>query len=132
MARAKLVQFPQVAGADNFPAVNVPLINVIANGTLAVPQMDVHIMISKTSAIALTLPLPTQADNGTEIQFITTTAFAHVLTVDGPGSNNGFNGSTNNTLTFTGVVDNGVCLVAFNLFWWIIPGSNVNGTLSHV
>lgn len=99
----------------------VPVEVASANGTLAITNGAVP--ITKASAIALTIPAPTR--NGLVLYIFATTAHAHVVTVTG-----GYNGTANTIGTFGGAIGDGIALVSYNSKWYVVPGTNLNVTLS--
>lgn len=83
--------------------------------------------ITAGSAAAMTLAAPTALQEGTVITFDSTTAFAHTLTVAGGLRGAGASADVG---TFGAAIGNGVTLYAKGLFWWPIPGSNLNVTFA--
>ena len=85
------------------------------------------ILITKGSAIALTLPLPISGsnasggDDGNQLRFVPTTSFSHVITT----SANGFNG---NKHILTLVPPSSGLVVAFGGTWFLV--TNNAGTLT--
>jgi hypothetical protein len=84
-----------------------------ADGTVAIKEGNV--LITKGSAIALTLAPPTAgADDGKVLRIVSTTAFAHVVTCS-----DGFNAkASSGTATFGAAKGNAANLVAYNGHWY--------------
>jgi hypothetical protein len=84
------------------------------------------VFITKGSAAALTLAVPT-VQNGARLVIISTTAFAHTVTVTG---GLGGAGTGADVGTFGGAIGDGVVLVSYNGTWHVEPGSNLNVTFA--
>ena len=107
----------------------VPPQVVDADGDGAITIQTSIVFITKGSAAALTLAAPTvDDDDGVTIWIIATTAAAHTVTA----TTIGFNAlNTDGDLgTFGGAVGDGIGVMAFQGEWYVIPGSNLNVTLS--
>ena len=85
-----------------------------------IPVLSASIWIAKGSAAALSLPAPTAAQVGTEIQIIAGTNFAHVLTATGL-IDNGTTAGPHNTWTSAAFVGSSLTVVAMpNLRWSVV------------
>ncbi len=80
-----------------------------ASGAIAIPNVDSTIFINKATLAALTLAVPTQAQNGRRLRIISTTGTAHTVTTT--GSATCFNGTTG-TATFAAVIGSSMEVVA--------------------
>lgn len=85
-----------------------------ADGAIAIKSSTVF--ITKAGVCAMTLGIPTTAQNGTRIVFIATTASAHTLTVATIGIN-ALDGS-GDVATWTAAVGNNITIVAYGGEWW--------------
>lgn len=87
------------------------------------------VVITKGTAATLTLADPPVGNNGAVLIIASTTAAAHTVSNNG-GS--GFNaaGAGSDLGTFGAAVGNGFTLYAYNGAWYVVPGSNLNVTLS--
>jgi hypothetical protein len=74
------------------------------------------VFITKAGVCAMTLGIPTTAENGTRIVFIATTASAHTLTVATIGIN-AADGS-GDLATWTAAIGNNIVLVAYAGEWY--------------
>lgn len=86
------------------------------NGTLTVPANDATVYLSKATAIALTLPAPSKAEDGRRLKFTSTTAAAHVVTATGLFQD-GVTGGGKNTATFAAFIGASFEVVAVNGAW---------------
>lgn len=93
-----------------------------ADGAITI-QSGVH-KITKGSAAALTLAAPTAAQEGTELQIISNSAFAHVITVTAGVIQDGA-GAARVTATFANVAGASLRLIAINLKWSVVANNNV-------
>ena len=83
----------------------------------AVTLKDGWVMITKGTAAALTLALPTAgADDGKELTFVDTTGAAHTITTPANGLN-----SALHIATCGGTKGQGGTLKAYNGGWWVTP-----------
>jgi len=97
------------------------------DGAIAIPDRGKKfVFITKGSAAALTLGTPTTAQNGVEIDIISTTAYAHTIQAATIGFNDG--GAASDVCTFSAAKGNRLCVVAYAGDWWVMD--NINGTLA--
>ena len=102
-----------------------PVTVMAANGAVTVKSGIVQ--ITKAGVCAMTLAAPTAAQEGTVIIFDSATAQGHTLTITaglrgaGAGADVG---------TWGGAIGDGITLYAYNLFWWPVPGTNLNVTFA--
>jgi hypothetical protein len=83
------------------------------------------VFITKGSAAALTLAAP--ANDGARLVIISTTAFAHTVTVAGGIAGAGASADVG---TFGAAAGNGVTLISYNGLWYVEPGTNQNVTFA--
>lgn len=110
-------------------SLDINLIQEVASGDGAITIPDRGrkvVMITKGSAAALTLGTPSTAQNGVEIDIISTTAFAHTITAATIGFNDG--GTASDVCTFSAAKGNRLCVIAYANDWWV--QDNINGTLA--
>lgn len=87
----------------------------------AITHIDGVHALTKASAGAYTVSVPTAAEEGMRLVIISRTAFAHVLTVaSGLGGN-----AADDVLTFGNKVGNNITLIADNGFW--VPDGTAYG-----
>lgn len=97
------------------------------DGAITVPDRGRKLVfITKGSACALTVTAPTSAQNGVQIDVISTTAYAHTITATTIGFSDG--GTASDVCTFSAAKGNRLCFVAYEGDWWI--QDNINGTLT--
>jgi hypothetical protein len=84
------------------------------------------VFITKGSAAALTLAVPA-ISTGARLVIVSTTAFAHTVTVSGGLRGAGTGADVG---TFGGAIGDGVVLVSYNGTWHVEPGSNLNVTFA--
>ena len=84
-----------------------------------------QVVITKGSACALTLAVPVR--NGVELTIISSTAYAHTVTVSGGIAGAGASADVG---TFGGAVGDGVTLMSYNSLWYVKPGTNLNVTFA--
>jgi hypothetical protein len=84
------------------------------------------VFITKGSAAALTLAVPA-ISTGARLVIVSTTAFAHTVTVTG---GLGGAGAGADVGTFGAAAANGVTLVSYNGAWIVEPGTNLNVTFA--
>jgi len=99
----------------------VPVENVAASG--AIHSTSGVVAITKATAAALTLASPPKNNDGAILYIVSTTAAAHTVTITA-----GFNGvgAGGDVGTFTGNIGDGICLIAYNGIWYVMPGTNLN------
>jgi len=99
-----------------------------ADGAITIPDADEEkiVMITKGSAAALTLGTPASTQNGAQIQFMSTTAFAHTVTTATIGLNDG--GTASDVATFGAAKGNNFTVIAYESDWWVV-GTSVGVTL---
>jgi hypothetical protein len=98
-----------------------------ADGAITIPSAGRKtVIITKGSAAALTLGLPTTAQNGVEIAIVAATAFAHTVT----RATEGFNdlGASGDVATFAAAKGNGFTVVAYEGDWFVT--SNIGVTIA--
>lgn len=98
-----------------------------ADGAVTIPSVGSKtVLITKGSAAALTLALPTTAQNGVRISFVAMTAFAHTVT----RATEGFNdlGSSGDVATFAAAKGNGFTVEAYEGDWMVL--SNIGVTIA--
>jgi len=94
---------------------------IAADGAVTVQPSTV--IITKSSAAAITLASPVATtDDGTEIDFVSTTAQAHTVT-----NTAGFGGGTTarDVATFGGAINDGFRIVAYQGVWYVKDTRNV-------
>lgn len=96
---------------------------VVASADATVAIQNCTVIITKSSACALTMTTPTTAQNGTRIKFVSTTAQAHTVTHGTVGFNGG--GSGSDVGTFGAAAGNGFECVAYNGVWYTLWKTNV-------
>ena len=98
-----------------------------ADGAITIPDRGrKKVFITKGSAAALTLGTPSAAQNGVEIDIISTTAYAHTITAATIGFNDGRTAS--DVCTFSEAKGDRLCVIAYANDWWVMD--NINGTLA--
>jgi hypothetical protein len=98
-----------------------------ANGAVTIQNSTV--VITKTGSLAaLTLAVPTAAQNGTRITFTSMTAFAHTITCPSAIVNNGVTGDPFTVITLAAFAGGGVTLEAYGGFWNVV--ANVISTFA--
>ncbi len=110
-----------IAAGGNF--IQEPTV-MSADGAIAVTSGVV--VITKSSAAALTLAAPASADDGKLLYIVSTTAQAHTVTNSSPGFNAG--GAANDVATFGAAIGNNLVLLAYNQKWYVV--SSVGITLA--
>lgn len=110
-------------GALIAPSVSV----ASANGAITIPDGGIKLIpVTKAGVCAMTLGVPTTAQNGVILVFYSTTAQAHTLTVATIGMNAGDGAS--DVGTFGGAIGDGIILTAYQGEWYIL--NNINVALS--
>lgn len=89
-----------LSGGGFLPAVQL----ITGDGAITVPSNgESWVILSKGSAAAITIPVPTAAQNGTRIHVMTSSAYAHVITQATVGFNaKGSSGTATAATTFIG------------------------------
>lgn len=79
---------------------------IAGDGAITVPETDfAFVLLTKGSAAAITIGVPTTADNGKMIAVHSSTAFAHVITQSTVGFNaKGSSGTATAATPFTGLL----------------------------
>lgn len=98
-------------------------------GDLAItaPIVVTQYMLNKGSAAAITLAAPTATtDDGKIIKFMSTTAFAHVITFTGSTLNNG--STTQASATLAAHPGASIELLAYQAKWYVVAS---NGTVTY-
>lgn len=96
---------------------------VVASGDGAIVVQPSTVIITKGTASALTLAAPVATvDDGTEIDFVSTTGAAHTVT-----HTPGFGGGTTSrdVATFGGAINDGLGIVAYQGVWYLRQTRNV-------
>lgn len=83
-------------------------------------------ILTKGSAAAMTLRAPVAAEDGTEVEIISSTAYAHTITCATIGFNDA--GASGDVCTFSAAKGNNLTVVAYNGKWYVT--TNINGTLA--
>jgi hypothetical protein len=97
--------------------VTAPDYYAVASGDGAITIQSGTVIITKSSAAALTLGTPTTAQNGTIIRIISTTAAAHTVTASTIGFNAG--DAAKDVGTFGAAIGNGFAVVAYEGEWYV-------------
>jgi hypothetical protein len=95
----------------------------VASADGAITIQSGTVIITKSSAAALTLGTPTTAQNGTVIRIVSTTAAAHTVTAATIGFNAG--DAAKDTGTFGGAIGDGFSCVAYGGEWYVLTNTNV-------
>lgn len=99
------------------PFTEFDMVNIGANGAIAVPTRPTHYFISKGSALASsTFADPSAAQNGLRVRFTGVTDFAHVITT--VNAHDGTTGA-HTTLTSPAFAGGTLSLVAYNAKWYV-------------
>ena len=112
--------------ADSSQLVNN--VNVYSAAGAVTIENQVALITKSDGACALTLGVPSTAQNGTIIHFVSTTAHAHTVTAGTIGFNAGDAGS--DVGTFGGAIADGFSVVAYGGEWYVLPNANLNVTLA--
>ena len=81
------------------------------------------VILSKAGASAITLGIPTTAQNGTEIVIVSISAQAHTVTAATIGFNAG--NAASDVATFGGAIADGFTVVAYGGEWYTTANTNV-------
>lgn len=96
-----------------------------ANVTLTTPVTPASYFITKAGVCAIILPTPAvgaAADDGTELEFVSTTAYAHTVTC----TSLLLNGSTNvSTATFAAHAGASLVVRAYQGAWYVVAATNI-------
>jgi hypothetical protein len=114
-----------VLTANDSPVLKLPSTICTANG--AIPILSGVYFIEKTSAAAMTVAAPTVAQDGTQLEIIAGTNFAHVVTFTGSTLLDGTTGAKI-TATTAAFIGSGITVVARNGKWLL--QSNVVATIA--
>ena len=100
----------------------VPTVQLIS-GDGAITIQNALVILSKGSAAAVTLGIPTTAQNGTRITVMAITAQTHVVTC----ATIGFNAldASGDVATFGGAIADGFSFVAYGGEWYTTHNTNV-------
>lgn len=120
--------FPSPVIGDNFP---IPQWRdrafYVADGAIALPvgNRDLDVIITKASAAAMTLAVPTSAQDGVRLTIIGLTDFAHVVTLATAAPDGTSGGST----IFTSPAFGGQSIMFYALkgVWIFMGGNGTNG-----
>lgn len=103
------------------PFTEFDMVNIGANGAIAVPTRPTHYFISKGSALASsTFADPSAAQNGLVVKFTGVTDFAHVITTVSV-----HDGTTGDHTTLTSPAFSGgtLTLIAYNTEWFVVANN---------
>jgi hypothetical protein len=103
------------------PFTEFDMVNIGANGAIAVPTRPTHYFISKGSALASsTFADPSAAQNGLVVKFTGVTDFAHVVTTVSV-----HDGTTGDHTTLTSPAFSGgtLTLIAYNTEWFVVANN---------
>lgn len=112
-----------VADSSDLPA---KVVEYAAAGAVTI-ESHVALITKADGAAALTLAVPSTAENGTVITFIAGTAQAHTVTATTVGFN--LTNAGGDVGTFGGAVGDGFSVIAAGGEWYVMPGTNLNVTL---
>lgn len=104
------------------PVLNLPISAYTADGAIALTS-GVH-RINKTSAAAMTVAAPTDAQDGTELVITAGTDFAHVITFTGSTLLDGTTGA-NLTVTLAAFIGSTITVFASGTKWLLKSTANV-------
>lgn len=95
-----------------------PVVEVTADGAIAVPTVDTKYVITKAGVAAMTIVDPTDvAHDGITLTFISATANAHTLTRATTGFNDG--GAGADVATWGGAKGDGIQITAWDGKWYV-------------
>jgi len=85
----------------------------------AIAEKNALVILTASSALAMTLALPTAGapgtgDDGKKLRILSKTAYAHTITCT-----SGYNGGGTSLITFAAAAGSSVTLTAYNGYWWI-------------
>lgn len=96
-----------------------------ANGAITIPDGGIKIIpVTKAGVCAMTLGVPTTAQNGVILVFFSTTAQAHTLTAATIGFNAG--DAAADVATFGGAIGDGLIITAYLGEWYILNSINIS------
>jgi hypothetical protein len=95
----------------------------VAAGDGAITIKPSVVVITKATAAAMTLGVPSTAQNGTVIEIVSTTAAAHTVTAGTIGFNAG--NTASDVGTFGGAIGDGFSVVAYGGEWYTLTNTNV-------
>jgi hypothetical protein len=115
-------------GQDAADSLLAGAFNIISASGAIDPHTPARYIISKATAAALTLGVPTAgADDGVQLQFISTTAAAHTITTPAAGDIRDGNTSDHDTVaTFNSHIGANCTLVAYNGIWYVTDETGVS------
>ena len=116
-------------GQDAADSLLAGAFNVISASGAIDPHTPARYVITKSTAAALlTLAAPTAgADDGVELEFISTSAEAHTITTPAAGDIRDGNTSDHDTVaTFAAHIGANCTLVAYNGVWYVIAETGVS------
>jgi hypothetical protein len=99
---------------------------VVASADGAITIQNSTVVITKGSAIALTLGTPTTAQNGTTITIVASTAHSHTVTAATIGFNAANAGG--DVATFGGAIGDGITVLAYGGEWLVLTNVSDNVT----
>lgn len=128
----KILSPVEVSAATDFPgtptgsAIPIPyatpeLTTYGASGAILIPNEDARIFINKASAAAMTLALPSTAQDGLTLTIQAGTAAAHTVTTP---TATGFKNTTG-TATFGGAIGDCMVIQAYKGLWLPVVATNV-------
>lgn len=97
----------------------------IAAANSAITVRDSLVVITKGGLCALTLAAPTAAQNGTRIEVVSTTAYAHTITTPSNLMHWGDSGGADDVATFAAFAGASLVLVAYEGQWHVLGRNNV-------
>lgn len=83
------------------------------------------VLITKASAAALTLAAPSTDQNGTRIDIVSTTAYAHTVTAPSAIIHWGDSGGADDVATFAAYAGAAISLIANAGLWHVVSRNNV-------
>jgi exosome complex RNA-binding protein Rrp42 (RNase PH superfamily) len=100
-----------------------PIVNISADGAIAVPTSDTVYFFTKAGVAAMTLVDPTATTHdGITLTFIATTAQANTIS-------NAAGGAGKDVATFGGAIGDGFAITAYQGKWYVDPRGVTNITL---
>lgn len=120
---ATLQAIAALLGVDVAKSFDGPILTVTADGAIPIDQ-DRTIVISKTSAAAMTVAAPGAANVGRQLNLLTGTDFQHVVTFTGTILADGTTG-LNTTWTATAFAGCGLSVFAVTATRWNVLAFNL-------